>query len=224
MAFKFDNWADCWEKHLKKGHISVKNYIEKESRFLLENVPEKCKAVEVGCGDGRVLLLLAKKVSEIVGVDFNSEVLCKAKEKIVSFNNIQLICRNFLDNGLEESSFDCCIFSYNTFGNFHKDKEKILKEAIRVTKSGGKIFISVYSEKALAERIKHYTGIYRFKIIDKEKGMMKIFCSFDGVNPIITEQFSKERLSKIFAKVGLTDFKIEQLTEISYICSITVKK
>ena len=111
-------------------------------------------------------------------------------------------------------------------GDLDKDKIPALKEAIRVTKANGKIFISVYSENALDERLKSYRKIVDLKleVIDKEKGIVQMYTTFDGVRLIISEQFSREYLIDLFRKVNQDDVVIRHLNDASYICTINVKK
>ena len=101
----------------------------------------------------------------------------------------------------------------NTFGDFGKDKFKILKEMKRVTKKGGKIIISVYSEKALPVRLKEYKRV-GVEIKTIKDGLI---ITIEG---IVTEQFSKRELKIIFNKVGLKPL-ITKLSSISYLCEAT---
>jgi ubiquinone/menaquinone biosynthesis C-methylase UbiE len=86
-----------------------------------------------------------------------------------------------------DNTFDYVICLGNTFGNFGKDKYKILKEMKRVAKKNGKIIISVYSEKALPERIEGYKKVVKIKKITKEGTVY----TKDG---LISEQFSKRKI------------------------------
>jgi ubiquinone/menaquinone biosynthesis C-methylase UbiE len=102
----------------------------------------------------------------------------------------------------------------NTFGNFGKNKYKILREMKRVAKNNGKIILSVYSEKALPERIKGYKKVgVKIKKITKEGTVY----TKEG---FILEQFSKRKIKEIFKKAGL-NAKITELNQISYICKAT---
>jgi ubiquinone/menaquinone biosynthesis C-methylase UbiE len=72
----------------------------------------------------------------------------------------------------EDNIFDYVLCLGNTFGNFGKNKYKILREMKRVTKNNGKIILSVYSEKALPERIKGYKKVgVKIKKIFKKAGL-----------------------------------------------------
>lgn len=115
------------------------------------------------------------------------------------------------DMHFKNNTFDYVICMSNTFGNFGKDKLKILKEMKRVAKPRGKIIISIYSEKALPTRIENYKKTeVKIKRIGKDGTVLT-------VEGLISEQFSKEKLKNISQKAGL-NIKITELNSISYIC------
>ncbi len=224
MRENLSDWSKYWEKDLVKGTPLVKDFKKKELEFFKENIPKGASVFEAGCGEGRVLKSLSEKASFLAGIDINNSLVEKAREKFKGNKHVEFFCENMLKTHFADSIFDYGILSMNTLGNLGKNKVAALVELKRILKNNGKIFIVVYSEKALEERIRHYTDLYKFEMLDKEKGKVKLFCSFDGINPITTEQFSKKDLEDLFTKAGFAEFKIEPLNEITYICTVAVKK
>jgi len=224
MEKNLSSWSENWEKDLVKDTPLVKDFKRRELEFLKEHIPKGASVIEAGCGEGRVLECVSEKASFLAGIDINSSLVEKARERFKENKNAEFFCEGIIKTHFADSTFDYGILSMNTLGNLGENKIAALIELERILKNDGKIIIVVYSEKAFEERIRHYTGLYKFEILNKEKGKVKLFCSFDGVNPIITEQFSKKDLEELFSKSGFNEFKIEPLNEITYICTVTVKK
>ena len=131
------------------------------------------------------------------------------------YKYVEFFCENAQKMYFSNNVFDYVICMGNTFGNFGKNKLKILKEMKRVTKKGGKIFVSVYSEKALDIRKKEYR---RIGIKIKEISNGTIYTN----NHLVLEQFDKEKLKKIFNSAKLK-VKIIELNPISYLCKAVNK-
>jgi SAM-dependent methyltransferase len=55
--------------------------------FYLARVREGMSVLELGCGTGRVLVPLAGKCREIVGVDYSQDMIDRCREKIESLEN-----------------------------------------------------------------------------------------------------------------------------------------
>jgi len=145
-----------------------------------------------------------------VAIDNNKPLCEKIIKKLSEFRNVDFFCKNAKKIHFGDNTFDYVICMGNTFGDFGKDKLKILKEMKRVAKKGGKILVSVYSEKALKIRLKEYNRI-GIKIKKISKGI--IYTD----NHLILEQFDKEKIESIFNSAKL-NVKIIKLNPISYIC------
>ena len=156
-------------------------------------------------------VLVTKK---IIGIDSNKKLFSKIQERFSKFKNVGIFLENAKKMHFPDDIFDYTICMGNTFGDFGRDKLKILKEMKRVTKKDGKIVISVYSENSLNTRIEEYkkVGVKIKKIRDGT-----VYAE-DG---LVMEQFTKERLNNIFKSTGLKA-KIIKLNPISYLCEAVV--
>ena len=97
----------------------------------------------------------------------------------------------------------------NTFGNLPSIKLNVLKEMRRVCRKGGKVIVSVYSEKSLDLRVKSYKKV-GVEILKIEEGVVY-------ARGFISEQFSKEELENLFKKF-FQEVRIVELTPFSYLC------
>lgn len=200
-----------WEKVLKINPPSFKIWFEKENLYLRKIITKNSVVLDVGCGLGKNIKEIANFAERVVGID-NDELFFKETEKnLLEFKNVEVFLEDARKMHFKNNTFDYTVCMGDTFGNFGLNKVKILKEMKRVTKNGGKIIVSVYSEEALPERLKVY----------KKIGLPITKINKDGTviakGGIISEQFSKEKLKDIFNKADLS-VKITRLGPIACLC------
>ena len=92
--------------------------------------------LEIGCGKGICCYILKRFGANISGIDVDDNFDEKAKK--IGVNLIKMDASNLK---FKEENFDF-VYSYDSFEHF-LDPEKVLKEAIRVTKKSGYIYISL---------------------------------------------------------------------------------
>jgi len=206
---------EYWQNYIKNSDPLIKDWLKKENNYLKKNIKKNAIVLDVGCGFGRNIRAITAIAKKIVAIDNNKPLCEKIIKKLSEFRNVDFFCKNAKKIHFGDNTFDYVICMGNTFGDFGKDKLKILKEMKRVTKKGGKIFVSVYSEKALDIRKKEYR---RIGIKIKEISNGTIYTN----NHLVLEQFDKEKLKKIFNSAKLK-VKIIELNPISYLCKAVNK-
>lgn len=109
------------------------------------------RVLELGCGGGELLGLIADKIStgKVIGVDWSPLSIRYCNSKLRHFINqakLDLICQNAVQIPLPANSIDC-ICTVNTV-YFWDEPEAVFAECSRVLKSGGRIVLcnSVLSE------------------------------------------------------------------------------
>lgn len=126
-AEKYDSTFDG------KFTIKFKNMI-----FNNLNIPNNSNVVDIACGNGRLLQMLSSKWSfNGYGVDISEKMIEQAKMLNPSMN--------FYVAGCEELPFEDNFIDLMTVSaSFHHfpDVEKFAKEANRVIKKGGRIYIA----------------------------------------------------------------------------------
>lgn len=101
--------------------------------------------LDLGSGAGLDAFLAAEKTGEngkVIGVDMTEEMIERAKKNAEQYNikNVEFRLGDIENLPVEENTIDIIIS--NCVINLAPDKSKVFKEAFRVLKSGGKMFLS----------------------------------------------------------------------------------
>ncbi len=104
------------------------------------------RVLEVGCGTGLLLMPLAGECRQYVGLDFSAEALKQLGKKVARRKDLQHVeLRQGMADNLTfaaDASFDLVIL--NSVVQYFPSADyllKVLREAVRVTRPGGNIFI-----------------------------------------------------------------------------------
>ena len=131
----------------------VRRYLEAEIAFALRLMNTGDKVLELGCGYGRVLARLAEKASIAVGVDTAVESLALGRRLAPPGLACEYVAMNALETGFRSGEFDFVACVQNGICAFGVDPELLAREALRVTRPGGRAVISSYSERFWPERL-----------------------------------------------------------------------
>jgi len=132
-----------WQKIAPKWHEFRKETQPEVIEFLKG---KKGKILDLGCGNARNMI--AKKGIKYYGIDFSSEMLEFAKEKVKKEKiNAELVQSDISKLPYEDDFFDFAIFIRVLHGIEKIRHRKILKELHRVLKSGGHALIGCWSKE-----------------------------------------------------------------------------
>lgn len=147
-----DNLKRCYEIAPQR----VKQYLEAEIDHVFSRVKAHSVVLELGCGYGRVLARLAGRARFSVGIDTSYASLSLCRETMRSFCNCALVNMNAVQTGLRGHSFDIIVCIQNGISAFHVDQRELIRESIRITKPGGMILFSSYTDTFWPERLKWF--------------------------------------------------------------------
>ena len=131
----------------------VKRYLEAEIAFVLERLPPSSLVLELGCGYGRVLRRLAAKSKTVVGIDTSLASLTLARETMGNGKEYHLVRMDAADLGFRDGQFDAVVCIQNGISAFKVDQRKLIREAVRVARSGGRVLFSSYAERFWEARL-----------------------------------------------------------------------
>jgi len=144
---------DAWETEEEFDASGEKEVTE----ILLKNISinSKCRALEIGCGVGRLLKPLSHYVTDLYGVDISKEMISQGKERLASLNNISLsVCEGDL-SAFKDNFFDFC-YSLAVFRHIPEKKYiyRYLSEVSRVLKPAGILKFEVWGSGPIKSRNK----------------------------------------------------------------------
>lgn len=185
------------------------DYNRKEFLFLKENIPKGSTVLDVGCGEGRHLKILPKRIKFGVGIDNSKTMIKKSRKNLAGCKNIQILYQDAEKLSFDNNHFDYVICMNNTFGNLYEKQEKALKEMKRVTKKGGSIILSINSSKSVPVKFQLYRniGLTGIKKIDDYMYTNEGFKS---------QHFTKKSIRNYFDKINLKA-RIITLSPMSYV-------
>lgn len=103
------------------------------------------KLLDLGCGTGRLCAHFAAKGFECVGADLSYEMLAKARENAPTATFVNA---NLVELGeMPDASFDYCACLFSTLGMVRgaDNRAKVLANAFRVLKPGGRFVLHVHN-------------------------------------------------------------------------------
>jgi len=164
----------------------IVQYIKRKS---LENIDRKI--LDVGCGKGDYTYFFGRR-NKVIGVDLQNVV----KEKYRNFN-FQIADATSLP--FQDNTFDVVI-SFDVIEHIENDK-KMVAEAYRVLKSGGKIFFGTPNKT----RLSHFL----LRLIGKPVKYPLNLGESDKLGKIIhIREYTAEELRKVMKKSGFRDIKV----------------
>ena len=144
------------EKLLKVYEIApprVRQYLDAELDYVLKRIGSENVVLDLGCGYGRIIQRLARKAKFVIGIDTSFSSLLMGKEMLKNVSNCLLLEMNAVRLGFRDNSFDVVICIQNGISAFHVDQQDLIRESVRVTRPGGIILFSTYSEKFWDHRL-----------------------------------------------------------------------
>jgi SAM-dependent methyltransferase len=199
----------------------VKRYLEAEIRFVLGHLERTDVVLELGCGYGRVTFRLAKVARRVVGIDTSIESLMLARQLAGSSSQCEFMEMDALELTFGESEFDKVVCVQNGICAFGVDQEMLLRQALRVTRPGGRVLFSTYSERFWTDRLQWFEAQAAAGLvgpIDYDRtGNNKIVCK-DGFQ---TGMVSPEEFRSLGAALGV-DPKVTEVDGSSVFCEIVV--
>ncbi|MGB9073645.1 MAG: class I SAM-dependent methyltransferase [Terriglobales bacterium] len=134
----------------------TKAYLEAEIEFVLQKTSSSMAVLELGCGYGRVLRRLVPRVRTVAGIDTSFPSLRMAVDFVGREKTLRLAAMDAARMAFRNHTFDLTICLQNGISAFGVDQQQLIGEAVRVTRPGGGVLFSSYSERFWEERLKWF--------------------------------------------------------------------
>jgi SAM-dependent methyltransferase len=128
--------------HLTDLHSRFQRYRIAKVRSIYDPAPDE-HVVDLGCGWGTFGFALSPRVAEVVGVDFSerSIALCRRRLETEPRSNLRFVCADAGATGLEGGKWDLVIAADLFEHLYPEDSERVVREAHRLLKPGGRFSI-----------------------------------------------------------------------------------
>jgi len=161
----------------------VQQYLEAEICFVCDLSEPMMDVLELGCGYGRVLSRLVGRAKRVVGIDTSVASLDLARKSIGADSTLHLAAMDAAALAFGEESFDKVVCIQNGISAFAVERSRLIAEAVRVTRPGGRALFSSYAESFWSDRIDWFRiqaaeGLLG-EIVEEASGDGVIVCS-DG--------------------------------------------
>jgi ubiquinone/menaquinone biosynthesis C-methylase UbiE len=200
----------------------VKQYLASEIEYVRSKINKGNKVLELGCGYGRVLKILTPWTGIIAGIDTSLTSLLLAKEMLSVYNNSYLAQMNAVNSAFPDKTFDVVLCIQNGISAFKVNRQSLIKEAVRITKSGGMALFSTYSENFQKERLDWFIKQAKHKLIGEIDFELSkngsIVCKDGFISEIVTKN---EFISHCY-NLGLVPI-FEEVDKSSLFCEIRIK-
>ena len=136
--------------------LRIKRYLEAEIEFVLDKIKSSDLVLELGCGYGRVLEKIIEKSKTVIGIDTSHGSLLLMQDPILKNTSCHIFEMNAVHLGFKNDRFDVVACIQNGISAFKVDQKQLIEEAMRVTRPGGTVLFSSYSESFWEERLKWF--------------------------------------------------------------------
>jgi len=142
ISFVEDHWTKKWEDQEGNPSDLQKVFAREEYKIMvsrLRSLSGGAKIFDGGCGLGDWVLALTQKGFQVNGMDVSKKTIQQLKER---YPKSDFMVGDIRDTPFPDHHFDA-YFSWGVFEHFENGPQDCIREAFRILKPGGMLFISV---------------------------------------------------------------------------------
>ena len=188
----------------------------KQSIDFIGSLPKTSFIADLGCGNGRHLLVCAEQGHQVVGVDISRNLLKITQKKINQKGFTHAICLqgDLVNVPLKDNVLDAVLY-IASLHNIQGRKNRIcsLKEVKRILKPEGKALISVWSRWQDTYRMRFFKKMFTRRA-DEEFGDIMIYWRQHQLNtPRFYHLYGKHEFIQDVRRSGL---RIDQVQSVKF--------
>lgn len=147
--------AECLRRCYAVAPPAARAYLRAEIEFVADRLRHSCSALELGCGYGRVMTALAPELTNLFGIDTSLASLQMARQELAP-HPCHLTAMDAVQLAFRDSVFDAVICIQNGISAFGVDPLPWVRETLRVTRSGGRVLLSSYTDRFWDARLEWF--------------------------------------------------------------------
>ena len=135
-------WTNVWKRYgdpLKRLKRILHGAEFRIMKPYLASLPQDARILDGGCGLGEWTVALGRKGYKMLGIDVSAETISKLRE---FFPDAEFAVADIRDTKLPSENFDAYI-SWGVFEHFEEGMQRCVREAYRLLRPGGLLFITV---------------------------------------------------------------------------------
>ena len=199
----------------------VRQYMDAELQHILSKIRASDIVLDLGCGYGRVIKPLCRSAKIVIGIDTSKSSLEYGEKLLRGISNYRLFQMNAVDLRFPDGFFDVVTCIQNGISAFHVNKVDLIKESVRVARSGGLVLFSSYSDKFWEDRLEWFyiqSSEGLLGEIDREQTKDGVIVCKDGFKAYTV---SPDEFISLASELNIEP-KIEEIDNSSIFCEIKV--
>jgi SAM-dependent methyltransferase len=196
----------------------VTRYLDAEIDFVRQRIKPGDKVLEIGCGYGRVLKSIYPAAKYVIGIDNAVDTLFYGHSLLLP-GSCSLLAMDAYKQGFKSETFDLVFCIQNGISAFGGNPEMLINESVRITKKGGTVLFSSYSDKFWEHRLEW------FKIQSENYLIGEIDYDLTGDGTIVCKDgfrattFNSERFRLLTSSIH-GSISIREIDDSSIFCEI----
>jgi SAM-dependent methyltransferase len=198
----------------------VQQYLDAEIEHVRSRLKPDDVVLELGCGYGRVAAALTESARQVIGIDTADESLELGRTLFADKVNLELLAMDASEMSFPDSHVDVVVCVQNGICAFGVAHDKLMAEAVRVTKGNRLALFSTYPSAFWPDRLAWFEAQAASGLlgpIDREATGHGVIVCEDGFR---TGALSEAELRDLCARLGL-DCNILEVAGASLFCEVT---
>jgi ubiquinone/menaquinone biosynthesis C-methylase UbiE len=214
---------EWWESGFEAEWGKVYAYKRQDTRMEVEGIiqmlglPELSSVLDVGCGEGRIAIPLAKRGYRLTGLEFSGDLLKSAAKKAARAGiEIKWIKGDMRRIGMR-NRFDSAISIFTSLGYF-SDQEGDLQTLISIRqalKKSGKLVLDLENPAQVLNLIKEQVGQPVLSVLDRRGAQVESLTTYDKQTKRVTVSLKLKPGKDLEARQIKASYRLYNLAEIT---------